>query len=226
MYYEGFRKLKELEALFIDKTNRWQIKQDSKKKGADLFYEQCYCSETGFPMIRIVSFTDHDALESARAYSDSSIRKQYDRNINEFYLTEKLGGNLFVAYQSTNRIVTVGPRDCYHYVLQKVDMDGTITCIFWDKNMPENQGHVRMSLPIGGIRFTPLHNDPRGKTQVTYLIKVNLGGVIPTWIQSQALGWTAGGQLVYKQLIAKYLQQNPASTTQSNPIIEQQKHLY
>ena len=171
-------------------------------------------------MIRVVSFTDHDPLISARAFSDSGIRKQYDRNIREYYLTEKLGVNLFIAYQSTNRILTVGPRDCYHYIMQKVEMDGSLSCVFWDREMPENEGHVRMSLPLGGLRLTPLKNDPRGKTKFEYFLKVNLAGVIPTWVQSQALGWTAGGQLVYKQLIAKYIEQNPAATAQNLPIVE------
>ena len=83
-------------------------------------------------MIRIFSFTDHNSLDSYRAYANPEIRKRYDRNIAEYKFVEKLGTNLYIAYQSTNRIVTVGPRDVYHYVQQFVDRDGTVTNIMWD----------------------------------------------------------------------------------------------
>ena len=210
LYKIGYQKFEELEDLFIDKSNSWYIKANSKKKGLDLFHEQCYCKKTGFPMIRVVSFTDHDPLVSLRAYADTKIRKQYDRNVKEYYLKQQLGANLFEAYQSTNRIITVEPRDCYHYILQKIDQDGTITCVMWNKEMPLRQGHVRMFLPIGGIRLTPLKNDSRGKTQFEFLMNINLMGIIPNWVQSQALGWTASGHLIFKQLIPQYIDSNPS----------------
>ena len=67
-------------------------------------------------MIRCFSFTDYGAFESNRAYANLEIRKGYDKNVNEYEVLEKLGTNLYIAYQSTNRIVTVGPRDFYHYI--------------------------------------------------------------------------------------------------------------
>ena len=67
-------------------------------------------------MIRCFSFTDYSPLESIRAYFDRDTRKVYDKNINDYFIEEKLGTNLYVAYQSVNRILTVGPRDFYHYI--------------------------------------------------------------------------------------------------------------
>ena len=135
------------------------------------------------PMIRIFSYTDHNALDSVRAYSDPDTRKLYDRNIDTYGVKEKLGTNLYVAYQATNRIITVGPRDCYHYILQFVDRDDNITCIFWDvEGRPETENKVRMSLQLGGIKFIPLKNDPKGKCRVELFLRISLGGVIPTWV--------------------------------------------
>lgn len=78
-------------------------------------------------------------------------------------MIEKVGANLFVAYQSTNRIATVGPRDIYHYILQRAERDNTVTCVMWPvKNRDVTPGKVRMDMPIAGIKFNPLENDPRG----------------------------------------------------------------
>lgn len=119
-------------------------------------------------MIRCFAYSNYGALDSMRAYADEGIRKQYDKNVNEYKVKEKLGTNLFVAYQSTNRIATVGPRDIYHYVFQTVDRDNTVSSIFWPvEGRDVTSGKVRMGLPIGGIRFKPLEeNDPRGKSQL------------------------------------------------------------
>jgi len=83
-----------------------------------------------------------------------------------------------------------------------------------------------MRIHLGGIKFKPIHNDPRGKCQVEMYLKAQLGGIIPTWIQTQALGWTAGGQNEYRKLIAGYLEKNPKSLSMNTPFVEQQRHLY
>ena len=152
----------------MDKDENWTIKQDSKKKGQELFYEQAICSKMNLPMLRCFSYCNNPTLEAFRCYADSDIRKQYDKNVNTYQVTEKLGTNLFIAYQSTNRIATVGPRDIYHYILQVVDRDNTTTCIFWPvEGRDVTPSKVRMNLPIGGVRFKPLgENDPRGKCEV------------------------------------------------------------
>lgn len=137
-----------------------------------MFYEQAQSIENGDPMIRIFCFTDHDSLESSRAYADPETRKAYDRNVNEYKIIEKVGVNLFLAYQSTNRVVTVGPRDVYHYIFYIVDRDDTVTAILFDEQKPECDNKVRMRLFLGGLRLKPLKDDPRGKCSCELLLKM------------------------------------------------------
>ena len=70
-----------------------------------------------------------------------------------------------------------------------------------------------MKMPLGGVVCRPLDNDPRGKTQIQLYIEADLGGNIPTKVQSMAIGWTAGGQNVFRKLIAGYLKEHPESTS-------------
>lgn len=66
----------------VDKKADWSIKQDSKKKGQELFYEQAYCSQTNLPMLRCFSYCDVVPLTAMRCYAEPEIRKQYDKNVN------------------------------------------------------------------------------------------------------------------------------------------------
>lgn len=115
----------------------------------------------------------------------------------------------------------MGPRDIYHYILQRAERDNTVTCVFWPvENRDETPGKVRMDMPLAGIKFKPLENDPRGKSEIHLFIKVNLGGAIPKWVMSQALSWSASGQLVYKKLIDGYLKKHPMSAYEKKPYVE------
>ena len=53
-------------------------------------------------------------------------------------------------------------------------MDGTIKIVFWETpGKPEVKGKVRMTLPLAGVYFKPLKDDPRGKTQVIFYLEAS-----------------------------------------------------
>lgn len=97
--------------------------------------------------------------------------------------------------------------------------DGTIKTLFWEvPDKPETKGKVKMQLPLAGVYFKPLKDDPRGKTQVILYLEASLGGSIPAWVQSKAVGLSTAGQNVYKKLIPKYLEKMPHAATK--PLLE------
>lgn len=181
IYYTAFEKMKEMESMLTDKTLNWAVQQDSKKKGQELFFDQA-TSKKGFPCIRVWSYTDYDTVTSLRAYSNEDIRKEYDRNVEQCKPLEKLGCNLMIAYQATHKIVTVASRDVYQACFMDAQKDGTIKTVYWGMDKPEVKGKVRMELPLAGMIFKPLKDDPRGKTQVCLFLEASLGGSIPGWI--------------------------------------------
>ena len=86
-----------------------------------------------------------------------------------------------------------------------MDRDNTTTAIFWPvEGRDVTPGKVRMDMPVAGIRFKTLQNDPRGKSEMQFVIKLDLSGMIPTWVMSQALGWSANGLLAFRKLTDKY----------------------
>lgn len=76
-----------------------------------------------------------------------------------------------------------------------------------------------MTLPLAGVYFKPLKDDPRGKTQVIFYLEASLGGAIPAWVQSKAVGLSTAGQNIYRKLIPKYLKEYPHAETK--PLMEQ-----
>jgi len=96
--------------------------------------------------------------------------------------------------------------------------DGTIKYVMWETERPETKGKVRMRTLLAGVIFTPLKEDPT-KTKVKFLLEGELGGMIPYWIQRQAISWTAGGFAKYRQLMPDFMQNNPHVL--STPFFEQ-----
>ena len=117
---------------------------------------------------------------------------------------------MIIGYQSTHKILAVASRDCYQYTFMDILKDGTIKTLCWEvPDKPEVKGKVRMTLPLAGVYFKPLKDDPRGKTQVIFYLEASLGGNIPAWVQAKAVGMSTSGQNIYRKLIAKYLKDNP-----------------
>jgi len=98
--------------MLVDTTHVWTVGTDSKKKGEELFYDMA-TSKSGKPMLRVTSYSDFDPLTTFRACVDEKIRQTYDKNVERSYTVDTLGTNLYISYQSTNRIVTVSSRDLY-----------------------------------------------------------------------------------------------------------------
>jgi len=98
--------------MLVDTTHVWTVGTDSKKKGEELYYDMA-TSKAGKPMLRVTSYSDFDTLTTFRASVDEKTRKTYDKNVEKSYVVDTLGTNLYIAYQSTNRIVTVSSRDLY-----------------------------------------------------------------------------------------------------------------
>lgn len=171
------------------------MKQDSQKKGYEIFWDQSFKEENGMHLLRTFTYSDYDPVTTARAYSNPKIRRTYDRNVNEFKQIEKFGTNLIMLYQSTNRVLAVAGRDIYYYCLFTHEQDGSFKCVFYPADhMPETKGLVRMSMPLAGFRFKNLVNDPKGRRcQIQMYVEASLEGNIPNWVQTQAIGWMAGG---------------------------------
>ena len=93
----------------------WTVKQDSKTKGAELYWDLAQNSENNTYMIRVFSYSDFDVISTFRAFADPKIRKTYDKNIDRYEINEKLGVNLYYLYQSTVRIGMVSSREVYYY---------------------------------------------------------------------------------------------------------------
>ena len=126
---------------------------------------------------------------------------------------------MIYGYQSTFKILAVASRDCEQIGFIQTSRDGSIKCVIWgDENKPEKEGRVRMKMPFCGLYFTPLKDDPRGKTQVIQTLDCFLGGNLPAWISSKAIAQTYNGHLLYRKLIPKYLKKVPDA--QTKPMIE------
>jgi hypothetical protein len=102
--------------------------------------------------------------------------------------------NLLIGYQSTYKILAVASRDVYQYAFMDIDKDGTLKIILWEvPDKPATKGKVRMILPLAGVFFKPLKDDPRGKCQISFYLEASLGGSIPAWVQTKAIGMSTAG---------------------------------
>lgn len=73
--------MKELDDLIQDKSSQWAVQTDSKKKGQELYFDQCAKTKRGMMAIRCWTYTDYDPVTSVRAYTNPEIRMQYDKNV-------------------------------------------------------------------------------------------------------------------------------------------------
>jgi len=80
IYAKVWQVEKEYDELLVNNTLLWKNCHYSKIPGEELHYEQAI-SRNGFELLRIRGKTDHDAITSWRAYLDSALRMDYDRNI-------------------------------------------------------------------------------------------------------------------------------------------------
>ena len=112
-------------------------------------------------------------------------RYKYDPTVEKVEVLEQVGVNFAFGYQKMFRVLTVSSRDCYVYNYYNMNDDGSIIhCVYVDEkdDMPDEPGCVRMSIPVGGMKFTPNKEDP-SKCSVTVYMEVNVGGYIPEFIQ-------------------------------------------
>ena len=86
--------------------------------------------------------------------------------------------------------------------------------------MPEEPGCVRMQVPLGGIEFKPMKDDPT-KCNVTMYGKMNLGGYIPEFVQKQALGDSAYSLVKLRKVMIDYVWQNKKELDQTKVINQQ-----
>ena len=126
---------------------------------------------------------------------------------------------MLIGYQCTFKVLTVASREIYQYSFMDVQRDGTIKCIFWEvPDKPVTKGKVKMELPLAGVYFKPLKDDPRGKTQIVLYLEASLGGSIPAWVETKAIGLMTAGQNIFRKLIPKYLKDYPHAETK--PLFE------
>lgn len=120
------------------------------------------------------------------------MRSQYEKLQAQCSILETLGVNFYYGYQRTIRILTIAPRDCYLYILQHTEKDGTICSIIYDDpddEKPTESGIVRCNA-LGFMKCTPLKDNPN-KCSVDYMININFKGVIPTYAITVALNMSA-----------------------------------
>ena len=169
---------------------------------------------SGGPILRCWTYTDHDPLSTFRAFFDADVHKAYDKNVAECYFNGLLGCNLVTGYQCGFRILTVAARDVEQIGLIQPARDGSIKVIVWgDDTKPAKPGNVRMNMPVCGVYFKPMKDDSKGKTQVSMVLEITLGGSLPAWVQRQAIAQTYNGQLLFRKMIAGYLKKNPDAAT-------------
>lgn len=88
MYYLAFDKIKEVDEMLVDTSLNWQVQQDSKKKGSEIYCDFVAAAKSGHPAMRCWTYTDFDPLTTARAYTNPELRMQYDRNVAECRIIE------------------------------------------------------------------------------------------------------------------------------------------
>ena len=86
--------------------------------------------------------------------------------------------------------------------------------------MPEEPGCVRMQMPLGGIEFKPMKDDPT-KCTVTMYGEANLGGYIPDFVTKQALGDSAYSLVKLRKVMIDYVKQNKKELEQTKVISQQ-----
>lgn len=219
-YYTAFDKLKFVEDMLINNTLDWAVQKDSKKKGQEIYCDMATSPTTNGPILRCWTYTDHEPMESIRAYFNEEVHKTYDKNVAECHFDGIIGCNLLSGYQCGFRVLTVAARDCAQIGMIQPARDGSFKAVIWGNDAkPARDGYVRMTMPYCGIIFKPLKDDPRGKTQVIMCLEATLGGSLPGWVQKQAIAQTYNGQLTFRKLIAKYLAKHPLAQTKQ--MIEQ-----
>jgi len=104
----------------------------------------------------------------------------------------------------------VSPRDfvlIYHF--NKMP-NGTIFILAFDAGkpglVPEDKGAVRASVAFGGWKLEPI--GPK-KTLCTVIAEIDLKGNIPGWIIKQAFKDQGNQILKLRQMIPKYIADNP-----------------
>ena len=109
-----------------------------------------------------------------------------------------------------------------------IDANGCIFMVIYEQleDTPDEDGIVRMRLPIGGVLFEPVPGEPN-KTKTTMVLEADLQGYIPGYVQKQALKDTAYS-LAYVRKTMKDYDKNFGKALKENPLIEQQDdlHLY
>ena len=130
---------------------------------------------------------------------------KYDKNVENASILDRVGVNFLYGYQSTHRIMTVASRDVYQYCFYNIlPDDSIIMTIFEEEDMPEEDGKVRMRLPVGGIHCIPKKDDPT-KCDVEMIVECSLMGYIPAWVQKQAISDSAFGLVILRDLMKGYV---------------------
>ena len=79
------------------------------------------------------------------------------------------------GYQKTHRILTVSSRDIYQMIFWDMDSNGNIYMVIYEQleDTPDEDGIVRMRLPIGGVLFEAVPGEPN-KTKTTMVLEADL----------------------------------------------------
>jgi len=132
-------------------------------------------SKNGFNVLRAKSESDYDPLTTFRAWGNADCRLIYDKNIESIAALDWIGPNLMYGYQKTHRILTVSSRDVYQMIFWDMDSNGSIYMVIYEQleDTPDEDGIVRMRLPIGGVLFEAVPGEPN-KTKTTMVLEADL----------------------------------------------------
>ena len=105
----------------------------------------------------------------------------------EVKFVKKLGVNLMVGYTKLKRVLIVSARDVYLHVFMHIDSSGRIFMIGFDEDTesyPDEDGCVRMSMPIAGYVFTPTSEQT---CDITMIVECDPRGTIPEKVKEMVM---------------------------------------
>jgi hypothetical protein len=177
-YITALKKKQEFLDIITDQSG-WTTTILNKKEG--IHCEQ-KLSKRKFPLIRVKSHSNYDALTTFYALGHPEFRIKYDKNFSLIKPIENVGVNLIVAYIQTRKMFAISQRDAYMNFFWDIDEQGRIFMVTFDnmngEEYPEEEGFVRLQAPIGGFLYTPDKKDPN-KCSIEMVVEVEMGGYIP-----------------------------------------------
>ena len=149
-----FEKYKELKEIRYNEEG-WKVQINDKKSGLVCSTKM---SRNNIVIAKSKIISNYDPHTIFKCLGQVDIRVKADKSLETLKNIEKVGVNMYIGYLKMHRIGPVSARDVYVWGWNHIDENGVIWMLYTDKEVdkPDEDGCVRMDVPLGGFVIEPL----------------------------------------------------------------------